>query len=88
MIDTQMLRTAPVDQLSLRRVAEQVGVSPQAPSVHFGTKRRFLADQQCRLWIRLSSWDPSDTPARFRIQGTGGCAVSSADLASIHHADG
>ena len=39
----QMLRTAPVDQLSLRRVAEQVGVSHQAPYVHFATKRRFLA---------------------------------------------
>jgi AcrR family transcriptional regulator len=39
----QMLRDAPVDQLSLRRVAEQVGVSHQAPYVHFGSKRRFLA---------------------------------------------
>ena len=38
-----MLRTVPVDQLSLRRVAEQVGVSHQAPYVHFGSKRRFLA---------------------------------------------
>jgi len=38
-----LLRTAPVDQLSLRRVAEQVGVSHQAPYVHFGSKRRFLA---------------------------------------------
>lgn len=37
------LRTAPVDQLSLRRVAEQIGVSHQAPYVHFGSKRRFLA---------------------------------------------
>jgi AcrR family transcriptional regulator len=39
----QMLRAVPVDQLSLRRVAEQVGVSHQAPYVHFGSKRRFLA---------------------------------------------
>jgi AcrR family transcriptional regulator len=39
----EMLRTAPVDQLSLRRVAEHVGVSHQAPYVHFGSKRRFLA---------------------------------------------
>lgn len=38
-----MLRAAPVDQLSLRRVAEEVGVSHQAPYVHFGSKRRFLA---------------------------------------------
>lgn len=39
----QMLRAAPVDQLSLRQVAEHVGVSHQAPYVHFGSKRRFLA---------------------------------------------
>jgi len=39
----EILRDAPVDQLSLRRVAEQVGVSHQAPYVHFGSKRRFLA---------------------------------------------
>lgn len=39
----QMLRTTPVDKLSLRRVAEQVGVSHQAPYVHFGSKQRFLA---------------------------------------------
>jgi AcrR family transcriptional regulator len=39
----EMLRAVPVDQLSLRRVAEQVGVSHQAPYVHFGSKRRFLA---------------------------------------------
>lgn len=42
-VSLQLLRTAPVDQLSLRRVAEQVGVSHQAPYVHFGSKRRFLA---------------------------------------------
>jgi AcrR family transcriptional regulator len=39
----EMLRVVPVDQLSLRQVAEQVGVSHQAPYVHFGSKRRFLA---------------------------------------------
>lgn len=39
----ETLRDTPVDQLSLRRVAEQVGVSHQAPYVHFGSKRRFLA---------------------------------------------
>ena len=37
------LRSAPVGQLSLRQVAQQVGVSHQAPYVHFGSKRRFLA---------------------------------------------
>ena len=42
-VTLEMLRTAPVDQLSLRSVAEQVGVSHQAPYVHFGSKRRFLA---------------------------------------------
>lgn len=39
----EMLREGPVEQLSLRRVAEQAGVSHQAPYVHFGSKRRFLA---------------------------------------------
>lgn len=42
-VTLEMLRAAPVDQLSLRQVAEQVGVSHQAPYVHFGSKRRFLA---------------------------------------------
>ena len=42
-VSLAMLRTAPVDQLSLRRVAERIGVSHQAPYVHFGSKRRFLA---------------------------------------------
>lgn len=39
----EMLRHAPVERLSLRQVAERVGVSHQAPYVHFGSKRRFLA---------------------------------------------
>jgi len=42
-VTLEMLREAPVEQLSVRRVAEQVGVSHQAPYVHFGSKRRFLA---------------------------------------------
>jgi AcrR family transcriptional regulator len=33
----------PAERLSLRRVAQTVGVSHQAPYVHFGDKRRFLA---------------------------------------------
>lgn len=37
------LREAPVERLSLRKVAQQVGVSHQAPYVHFGDKRTFLA---------------------------------------------
>lgn len=37
------LRQAPVEQLSLRQVAQEVGVSHQAPYVHFGSKRGFLA---------------------------------------------
>ena len=37
------LRMAPVEQLSLRQVAQDLGVSHQAPYVHFGSKRRFLA---------------------------------------------
>ena len=58
-----MLRTAPVDQLSLRRVAEQVGVSHQAPYVHFGSKRRFLAAVAGSAWTgrrerRRRGWQP------------------------------
>lgn len=37
------LRRAPVEELSLRRVALEVGVSHQAPYVHFGSKRGFYA---------------------------------------------
>ena len=37
------LRETPIEQLSLRRVAQTVGVSHQAPYVHFGSKRGFLA---------------------------------------------
>ena len=39
----QMLAEHPAEHLSLRRVAEQLGVSHQAPYVHFGNKRTFLA---------------------------------------------
>ena len=38
-----MLAHEPAELLSLRRVAQTVGVSHQAPYVHFGDKRRFLA---------------------------------------------
>lgn len=37
------LREEPVERLSLRKVAQRVGVSHQAPYVHFGNKRTFLA---------------------------------------------
>ena len=39
----ELLRCQPAETLSLRHVALQVGVSHQAPYVHFGDKRRFLA---------------------------------------------
>ena len=39
----QMLTDQPAEQLSLRRVAEELRVSHQAPYVHFGNKRTFLA---------------------------------------------
>lgn len=39
----ELLSAEPAERLSLRRVAQAVGVSHQAPYVHFGTKRRFLA---------------------------------------------
>ena len=34
---------APAEHLSLRQVAQELGVSHQAPYVHFGSRRRFLA---------------------------------------------
>ena len=39
----ERLRTEPAERLSLRRVAQDLGVSHQAPYVHFGDKRTFLA---------------------------------------------
>lgn len=39
----QMLTDQPAEHLSLRRVAQELGVSHQAPYVHFGNKRTFLA---------------------------------------------
>ena len=39
----ERLTAAPADQLSLRQVAQDVGVSHQAPYVHFGSRRGFLA---------------------------------------------
>jgi AcrR family transcriptional regulator len=39
----ELLKDRPAESLSLRHVALLVGVSHQAPYVHFGDKRRFLA---------------------------------------------
>ena len=39
----RQLQDMPAERLSLRQVALEVGVSHQAPYVHFGDKRRFLA---------------------------------------------
>ncbi len=39
----ESLETQPAERLSVRQVAQRVGVSHQAPYVHFGDKRRFLA---------------------------------------------
>jgi AcrR family transcriptional regulator len=39
----ELLEVKPAEQLSIREVAQLVGVSHQAPYVHFGSKRRFLA---------------------------------------------
>lgn len=39
----ELLRDRPAEQLSIRLVAQRVGVSHQAPYVHFGDRRRFLA---------------------------------------------
>lgn len=37
------LTDCPAEQLSLRKIAQDLGVSHQAPYVHFGSKRAFLA---------------------------------------------
>jgi len=37
------LADTPADAVSLRQIAHSVGVSHQAPYVHFGSRRRFLA---------------------------------------------
>jgi len=42
-VTLELLRNEPAERLSLRRVAQQLGVSHQAPYVHFGDKRTFLA---------------------------------------------
>jgi AcrR family transcriptional regulator len=49
-LESRLLQTAlahladvPAEQLSLRQVAQDVGVSHQAPYVHFGSRQRFLA---------------------------------------------
>jgi AcrR family transcriptional regulator len=49
-LDEQLVRTAlrllddgPAEQLSMRQVALELGVSHQAPYVHFASKKRFLA---------------------------------------------
>jgi AcrR family transcriptional regulator len=39
----QRLADAPAERLSLRRVAQDLGVSHPAPYVHFGSRRGFLA---------------------------------------------
>ncbi|MDQ6934615.1 MAG: TetR/AcrR family transcriptional regulator [Actinomycetota bacterium] len=39
----ELLRSQPADRLSLRQVAQRLGVSHQAPYVNFGDKRTFLA---------------------------------------------
>ena len=49
-LESKLLRAAlerladePVERLSLRQIAQDLGVSHQAPYVHFGSRRRFLA---------------------------------------------
>ena len=37
------LTDGPAEQLSMRKIAQELGVSHQAPYVHFGSKRAFLA---------------------------------------------
>ena len=49
-LESRLLRAAlerladtPAEQLSLRQIAQELGVSHQAPYVHFGSRRSFLA---------------------------------------------
>ncbi len=49
-LDAQLVQRAlefldeqPAERISLRQIAQDLGVSHQAPYVHFGNKRRFLA---------------------------------------------
>lgn len=75
-LDTRLVRAAlrrladaPAEQLSLRRVAQDLGVSHQAPYVHFGSRRRFLAavagtgmaaaTERARVSIAAADDDPS-----------------------------
>ncbi len=39
----QRLADVPAERISLRQIAQELGVSHQAPYVHFGSRRRFLA---------------------------------------------
>lgn len=39
----ELLAHQPAEQLSLRQLAQRLDISHQAPYVHFGSKRRFLA---------------------------------------------
>lgn len=60
---------APAEQLSLRRVAQDLGVSHQAPYVHFGSRKQFLAavagtgmahaTEQARAMLAAAANNPS-----------------------------
>ncbi|HEX6888441.1 MAG TPA: TetR-like C-terminal domain-containing protein [Candidatus Nanopelagicales bacterium] len=64
----ERLERLPADELSLRALAQELGVSHQAPYVHFGSRRRFLAAvagvglqeaaEQARLRVAAAGADP------------------------------
>ena len=62
----EMLETEPAEQLSIREVAQRVGVSHQAPYVHFGDKRRFLAA------VAGAGLERAATDAIARVAAAGG----------------
>jgi AcrR family transcriptional regulator len=75
-LEPRLLRTAlerladvPAEQLSLRQVAQDLGVSHQAPYVHFGSRRVFMAavagtgmaeaTDRARAMVATAGVDPS-----------------------------
>ncbi len=65
------LAYTPANGLSLRRIAQDLGVSHQAPYVHFGSKRRFLAAVAGTGCTRLPRRPPQPWPRQGRTLSIG-----------------
>jgi AcrR family transcriptional regulator len=63
------LAATPAEQVSLRKIAHALGVSHQAPYVHFGSKRRFLAA------VAGAGLDEAAQEAATAVAGAGGDAL-------------